>query len=114
MIVRIKDSRGFTNPSTSALYKPIRQELSISCSNDSLNRTKEWCEREAVLRGQPLEELPFTVMNPEVKMELDALQQFGEVVIAYDIIPVPTSGGNVSEDVALEEDGELPEGPAPM
>ena len=114
MIVQIEDSGGFTNPSTSTLYKPIRRELSISCSNDSLNHTKEWYECEAVSRGQPLEELPSTVMNPKVRMELDALQQFGEAVIAYNIIPVPTSGGNVSEDVALEEDSELPEGPAPM
>ena len=114
MIVRIEDSRGFTNSSTSALDKPIRQELSISCSNDSLNRTKEWYEREAISRGQPLEELPSTVMNPEVRMELDALQQFGKAASAYNIIPVPTSGGNVSEDVALKEDSKLPEGPAPM
>ena len=48
MIVRIEDSGGFTNPSTSALYEPIRRELSISCSNDSLNCMKEWYEREAV------------------------------------------------------------------
>ena len=53
-------------------------------------------------------------MNPEVKMELDTLQQFSEAAIAYDIIPVPTSGGNVSKDVTLEEDGKLPEGPALM
>ena len=75
---------------------------------------KEWYKREAVLQGQPLEELPSTVMNPEVRMELDALQQFGEAAITYNLIPVPTSGGNVSEDVALKEDGELPEGPVPM
>ena len=49
MIVRIEDSGGFTNPSTSALYEPIRWELSISCSNDSLNCTKEWYECEAML-----------------------------------------------------------------
>ena len=98
----------------SALYEPIRQELSISCSNNSLNCMKEWYEREAVLRGQPLEELPSTIMNPEVKMELDTLQQFGEAAITYDIIPVPTSGGNVSEDITLEEDSKLPEGPALM
>ena len=61
-----------------------------------------------------MEELPSTVMNPEVRMELDALQQFGEAAITYDIIPVPTSGGNVSEDIALEEDGKLPKGPALM
>ena len=114
MIVWIKDSGGFTNPSTSALYEPIRWELSISCSNDSLNHTKESYEREAVSQGQPWEELPSTVMNPEVSMELDVLQQFSEAVIAYDIIPVPTSGGNVSEDVALKEDGKLPKGPVPM
>ena len=48
MIIQIEDSRGFTNPSTSALYKPNRQELSISCSNNSLNCTKEWYECEAM------------------------------------------------------------------
>ena len=47
-------------------------------------------------------------------MELDALQQFNEAAITYGIIPIPTSGGNVSEDVALKEDGELPEGPVLM
>ena len=67
-----------------------------------------------MLQGQLLEELPSTIMNPEVKMELDTLQHFGEAAITYDIIPVPTSGGNVSKDIALEEDGELPKGPAPM
>ena len=48
MIVQIEDSGGFTNPSTSALYEPIRRELSISCSNNSLNHMKEWYKHEAV------------------------------------------------------------------
>ena len=61
-----------------------------------------------------MEELPSTIMNLEVKMELDALQQFGKAAITYDIIPVPTSGGNVSKDITLEEDGKLFEGPVPM
>ena len=47
-------------------------------------------------------------------MELDALQQFVKAAIAYDINFMPTSGDNVSEDVALKEDSELPEGPVPM
>ena len=114
MIVWIEDSRGFTNPSTSTLYKPMRWELRISCSNNSLNHMKEWYKCEAVLQGQPLEELPSTIMNLKVKVVLDALQQFGEAVIAYDIISMPTSGGNISEDVALEEDGKLCEGPVLM
>ena len=114
MIIQIEDSGGFTNSSMSALYKPMRQELRIPCSNNFLNHMWKWYECEATLRDQPLEELPSTVMNPEVKMELDTFQQFGEAVIAYDIIPMSTSGGNVSEDVALEEDGELSKGPAPM
>ena len=75
---------------------------------------KEWYKCEAVLQGQPLEELPSTIMNLKVKVVLDALQQFGEAVIAYDIISMPTSGGNISGDVALEEDGKLCEGPVLM
>ena len=114
MIIQIEDSGGFTNPSMSALYKPMRQELRISYSNDSLNHMKEWYKHEATSQGQPLEELPSTIMNLEVKMELDALQQFSEAAIAYNIIPMPTSGGNVSQDITLEEDGKLPEGPALM
>ena len=39
MVVQIKDSRGFSNSSTSTIYKPIRQELKVTCSNDSLNCT---------------------------------------------------------------------------
>ena len=111
MIVQIEDSGGFTNPFTSTLYEPMRWELRISCSNDSLNCMWEWYKHEAMSQGQPLEELPFTVMNLEVKMELDALQQFGKAAITYNIISVPTSGGNVSEDVTLKEDSKLPKDP---
>ena len=32
----------------------------------------------------------------------------------YDLTPMPVGGDNGSEDVTLKEDGELPEGPAPM
>ena len=65
-------------------------------------------------QGQPLEDLPSTIMNLQVEMELDALQQFSEAAITYNIIPMPTSGGNVSEDITLKEDGKLPKGPALM
>ena len=49
MIIQIEDSGGFTNPSTSTLYEPIRWELSISCSNNTLNCMKEWYKHEAML-----------------------------------------------------------------
>ena len=50
MAIWIEDSEGFTNPfTTSTLYKPIRWELRVSCSNNSLNHMQEWYECEATL-----------------------------------------------------------------
>ncbi|KAF8432102.1 hypothetical protein L210DRAFT_3650585 [Boletus edulis BED1] len=113
MVIHIEDSGGFSNPSTNAIYEPIRWELRIACPNESLNRTNEWYEHEAVLLGQPVGEMSSVVVNLEAQLELEIFQQFGEAALAYDLTPVPTGGDHGGESVMLEEDSELPEGPAP-
>ena len=73
MIVRIEDSGGFSNPSTSVIYELIRQELKIACSNDSLNCAQEWYEREATLLSQSVEEMTSIAMSSEAQLGLEAL-----------------------------------------
>ena len=114
MIVRIEDSGGFSNPSTSVVYKLIRWELKIACSNDSLNCTREWYECKAMLLGQSVEEMTSIAMSLEAQLGLEALQLCGKVAVAYNLTPMPVGGDNGSEDVMLKEDGELPEGPVLM
>ena len=114
MIIQIEDSEGFSNPFTSVIYEPIRQELKITCSNDSLNHTWEWYKHKAVSLGQLVEEMTSIVMSSEAQLGLEALQLFGEAMVAYDLTSMPVGGNNESEDVMLKEDGKLPEGPALM
>ena len=114
MIIQIEDSGGFSNPSTSIIYEPIRWELKITCSNDCLNCKQEWYEHKAALLGQSVEEITSITMSSEAQLELKALQLFSEAAVAFNLTPMPVGGDNGSEDIMLEEDGKLPEGPAPM
>ena len=114
IIVQVEDSGGFSNPSTSVIYEPIRQELKITCSNDFLNHTWEWYERKAVSLGQSVEEMTSIALSLEAQLGLEALQLFSEAAVTYDLTPMPVGGDNGSEDIMLKEDGKLPKGPAPM
>ena len=50
-------------------------------------------------------------MSLEAYLEVKTLQLFGEAMITYNLIVTPISGDNGSEDIVLEEDGELLKGP---
>ena len=96
MIVWIEDSGRFSNPFTSVIYELIRQELKIACSNDSLNCPRKWYEHKAMSLGQSVEEMTSITMSSEAQLGLEALQLFGEAMVAYNLIPMPVGGDNGS------------------
>ena len=95
MINQIEESGGFDNPSTGALYGPMRQDSQVPCPEGSFEHTWDWYEREAESRGIPLMEVPFLFMSSVVQMEHQVYKWFGEATIAYDLVPFP--GGEVIE-----------------
>ncbi|KAN0082700.1 hypothetical protein V8E55_008495 [Tylopilus felleus] len=74
MLIHIEESGGFDNPAMSAHYAPIRKDLMVHCTTESLNCTREWCKHEAQTHDILAEELPTNVMSMEARMEDDVFQ----------------------------------------
>ena len=74
MTNRVKESGGYTNPSMSAHYRPMREDLLVQCTCESLNCMQEWYEREAREHGMPVKEIPPVIMSLGFRMEVDIFQ----------------------------------------
>jgi hypothetical protein len=71
MLNCIDESGGSDNPSTAAHYGPIRQDRQIPCTDDSLNRTREWYESEVQTRGVLLSEVPPITLSSQARIKDD-------------------------------------------
>ena len=113
MVTRIKEAGGFDNPLTSVHYALIRQDLQVPIPKDAFERTREWYENEARLRGVPQSEVSSLVMTSTVQIEDQVFERFGEATVMFDLIPFPTTE-DAEDNSGHGEEGELVGEPAPM